>query len=103
MSVFTDHTAAFEAAFATIAETVSYNGADVLGSVTYAETAGALIGAAGMADAAELDVLKSEVAAPQRKDSVVIGGVTWTVMRVVSGDEWGWRLLIITNERPSRR
>lgn len=103
MSVFTDHTAAFESAFATIAETVSYNGADVLGSVVYGDTLGDVSGMVGRGDMGELDVLKSDVADPQAKDSVVIDGTTWRVLRIISGDEWGWRLSIYTNERPTRR
>lgn len=101
MSVFTDHTAAFEAAFATLAETVSYNGADVLGSVVYSEDLAARPGRSMMADA-EIDILKSAVAAPAYRDTVVIGGVTWRVRHIISGDEWAWRLAISTDERLTR-
>jgi len=102
MSVFTDHTAAFEAAFADLAETVTYNGAELPAVLTYGPVAGEVSGMPSRSDMAELDVLKSDVAAPAYRDTVVIGATTWTVHRVLSGDEWAWHLLISTNERLTR-
>lgn len=103
MSFVSDHSSLFEGAFRRLADTVSYNGADVAGVVCYAAANDNLPPLAGTADMAELDVLKSEVAEPARKDAVVIGGTTWTVQRTLSGSAIHWRLLITTNERPSRR
>jgi len=103
MSIITDHTAAFEAAFADLAETVTYNGDSVLGSISYGSEAGGVPGVRGNATLAEIDILKSDVPDPAYKDTVVIGTTTWIVQTVLSGDEWGWRLLISSNERPTRR
>jgi len=102
MSVFTDLSSRFETAFARLVETVTYNGTDIPGSVTYGEDPAARAGRPGVMAEAELEVLRRDVSAPAYRDIVLIDGATWRVRYVITGDEWGWRLAISNDERLGR-
>ena len=46
------------------------------------------------------EVQVADVATPVYRTAVVISGTTWYMMRVISGDEYTWRVELETNERP---
>jgi hypothetical protein len=102
MGIFSDNRSIFEGVFARMAESVTYNGADIPGSVTYGEDPAARAGRPGVMAEAELEVLRRDVSAPAYRDTVLIDGATWRVRYVITGDEWGWRLAISNDERLGR-
>lgn len=88
------------------AESVTYNGTTIAAVVEYGEDpatpksyAGA--GARSQVERADLWVKVADVARPAYRDTVVIGGRTWYVRGVLSGDGFVWRIHIETNERVS--
>ncbi len=54
----------------------------------------------GRRESAELIVSDAAVAAPAYRDTVVVGGATWHVMRVVSSDLYSHRLELYKDENP---
>jgi len=102
MGIFSDNRNVWEGVFERMAETVTYNGTDIPGSVTYGRDLAAGTGRPGMMAEAEIEVLKRDVPAPVYRDTVLIDGATWRVRHVISGDEWGWRLAIANDERLGR-
>ncbi len=77
-----------------MAETVTYNGADIPGHTGYGQNLEAQGARDAVRGAAQLTVRRQDVPAPAVRDTVVIAGATWSVVRVVSGDAWTWRLEI---------
>jgi hypothetical protein len=81
-----------------IADTVTYNGQDIKAHVSYEQN---LNEQTGSADArAQIVVKKSDVAAPDYRDTVVIGSDTWKVRNIKEGDGYTWTLELYCDERP---
>ncbi|GEM_PF-3292182 len=77
-----------------MAETVAYNGADIPGHAGYGENLESQVERDAVRAAAQLVVRRQDVPAPAVRDTVVIAGATWSVVRIISGDAWTWRLEI---------
>ena len=54
----------------------------------------------GRRESAELIVSAADVTAPAYRDTVVVGGATWRVLRVVSSDLYSHRLELYRDENP---
>lgn len=80
------------------ADTVSYNGSDILGVVDFGEDLNEQTD--GLQALATLFVKKSDVADPNYRDTVVINSVTWHVSNVQEGDSDVWKLGIKKDQRP---
>lgn len=57
----------------------------------------------GRSESAELIVSAADVATPAYRDAVVVAGVTWYVLRVVSSDGYSHRLELYRDENPLKR
>lgn len=79
---------------ADMADTVAYNGADIPGHAGYGENLEAQVERDAVRGSAQLVVRRQDVPAPVVRDTVVIAGDTWSVVRIISGDAWTWRLAI---------
>jgi hypothetical protein len=84
-------------------ETVVYDGVPIQAHVDYGENREdqGFRDRDGSAVSATLLVRVEDVAAPARRDAVVINTVTWYVVRVISGDGYTWQLLIERDVRPT--
>ncbi len=97
-------TAAMETWFGSdLAETVTYNGADIPGHAGYGENLESLAESDAVRGAARLVVRRQDVPAPAGRDTAVIAGQSWSVVRVVFGDAWTWTLEIERDVRPTFR
>jgi hypothetical protein len=54
----------------------------------------------GRRESAELIVSNEDVAAPAYRDAVIVDGVTWRVMRILSSDRSSHRLELFRDENP---
>lgn len=79
------------------ADTVIYNGTQIYGHVEYG--AG---GSGANAKHAVLEVQVSDVAEPAYRDTVVIGGQTWRVIKPddSTGDGYVWKIPVVREEKP---
>ena len=57
----------------------------------------------GRRESAELLVSTDDVPLPSYRDTVVVSGVTWYVLRVISGDTYSNRLELYRAEKPLAR
>jgi hypothetical protein len=83
------------------AETITYAGVSIKAIVDYGrvQDLGNAVNNANV-NIAAIWVKKSDVASPTYRDTVVISGVTWTVLNVESGDGLTWKVNIRRDERP---
>lgn len=61
-----------------------------------------VVNASGRGETATLEVRATDVASPAYRDAVVVAGVTWYVLRVLSSDGYSHRLELYRGERPLR-
>ena len=82
------------------AESVTYNGEEILAVVDYGEDLDEVTGNETNRVADTVMIKASDVAAPAYRDTVVIGDYTYTVLRRKSGDGDMWTLELSRDERP---
>jgi hypothetical protein len=86
------------------AQTITYNSASIPAVVTYGENLDDIAGRQiGVQASVTIEVKASDVPAPKVRDTVVIGGVTYRVLRLVRGDAYVKQIALSTDERPAMR
>ena len=89
----------FDAAL--MASLCTYNGVSIPAHFSREEAE--VLDASGRGERAVLEVRASDVSAPAYRDAVVVAGVTWYVLRVLSSDGYSHRLELYRDESPLSR
>lgn len=82
------------------ADTITYDGNEILAHISYANDGGTT------AKHAVITVKAADIPDPQYRDPVVINGVTWRVIQdqsreaIIKGDGYTWDIPIIRDEKP---
>jgi len=83
---------------ADMTDAVTYNGAAIRGHVEYNPDADHRTGS--VMARATLHVRRADVPAWAYRDTVAVGGLTWSVLSLAGADTHTWTLNLIRNERP---
>jgi hypothetical protein len=84
-----------------MASLCTYKGASIPAHFNRSEAE--VMNASGRGERAELEVRASDVPTPVYRDAVVVAGVTWYVLRLISSDGFSHRLELYRDENPLMR